>query len=202
MLNPVATFALAERVAEEARRLGFETALIGAAALAVHRYTRGTEDIDLAVAVDPRTQLKSLQRVLEAGGLGCVLRLPDDDDPLGGILVVRGSQADDPELIDVVEVVNFRNPGRLAATPAPAAIARAEPLPGSSLRCVTIEDLVALKLYAGGRSDLADIEQLLAHNPDVDLEAIRSAAASFDRDGQLEALIASARALTQARKST
>lgn len=37
MLDPDATFALAERVAEEARRLGFESALIGAAALAVHR---------------------------------------------------------------------------------------------------------------------------------------------------------------------
>lgn len=202
MLNPDATFALAERVADEARQLGFETAMIGAAALAVHGYTRGTEDIDLAVAVDPRTQLKALQLALNASGLATELRLPDDDDPIGGLLVVRAPQPEAPESIDVVEVVNFRNPGRLAATPAPTAIARAEPLSGSSLRCVTLGDLVALKLYAGGRAHLADIEQLLAQNPEANLDAIRSAAATFDRDNQLEALIASARMLTQARNST
>lgn len=202
MLNPDATFALAERVADEARQLGFETAMIGAAALAVHGYTRGTEDIDLAVAVDPRTQLKALQLALNASGLATELRLPDDDDPIGGLLVVRAPQSEAPESIDVVEVVNFRNPGRLAATPAPTAIARAEPLSGSSLRCVTLGDLVALKLYAGGRAHLADIEQLLAQNPEANLDAIRSAAATFDRDNQLEALIASARMLTQARNST
>jgi uncharacterized membrane protein len=55
MLDPAQSIALAERVVTAARQLGFETALIGAAALAVHRYTRGTEDIDLAVAVDPHT---------------------------------------------------------------------------------------------------------------------------------------------------
>ena len=43
---------LAERVAEIARGLGIETALIGATALAVHGYVRGTLDIDLASIVD------------------------------------------------------------------------------------------------------------------------------------------------------
>jgi hypothetical protein len=90
MLDPAASLALAEQVAQAAKQLGFDTALIGAAALAVHRYTRGTD-----------------------------------------------------------------NPGRIVDTPAGAAIARAQPLPGSSLRCVTIEDLVALKLYAGGLADHA-----------------------------------------------
>ncbi len=192
MHDPAATLALAERVAETARQLGFQTALIGAAALAVHRYTRGTQDVDLAVAIDPCTQLALLQQSLDSVGLNTQLRLPDADDPLGGVLVVRNPQSDDSEGDDVVEVVNFRNPYHAASTPAPAAIARAQPLPGTSLRCVKIEDLVALKLYAGGLSDLADIEQLLAHNPEADLPAIRAAAAPFDTAGHLETLIARA----------
>ena len=195
MLNPDATLALAELVAGEARRLGFEAAMIGAAALAVHGYARGTEDIDLAVAVDPGTKLKALQSALQAGGFESELRLPGDDDPLGGLLTVRAPQAGSPGSIDVVEVVNFRNPHRFVATPGPAAIARAEAMAGSSLRCVTLGDLVALKLYAGGLADLADIEQLLAHNPDADLATIRAVAAEFDDEGRLEGLIASARAL-------
>ncbi|MCB1636536.1 MAG: hypothetical protein KDI51_18245 [Xanthomonadales bacterium] len=39
MLDSAAALALAEQVSETARTVGFETALIGATALAVHRYT-------------------------------------------------------------------------------------------------------------------------------------------------------------------
>jgi hypothetical protein len=192
MLDPSASFALAEQVALSAKQLGFETALIGAAALAVHRYIRGTEDIDLAIVVDPSSQLQALEQALLSAGLRTVLRMPDDEDPLGGVLVVWRSEDASGEPEDVVEVVNFRNPGRLVLNPAAKAIARAEPLPDSPLRCVTLADLVALKLYAGGLSDLADIVQLLAHNPETDLTAVRAAAAAFDREERLESLIAQA----------
>ncbi len=200
MLDPAASLALAEQVAEAAQRIGFDTALIGAAALAVHRYTRGTEDIDLAAVVDPHVQLNALERALASAGLMTCLRLPDDEVPLGGVLVVWASVDEAGEPVDGVEVVNFHNPGRIVITPAPAAIARSERLPDSPLRCVTLEDLVALKLYAGGLSDHADIVQLLAHNPDADLEAIRAAAAPFDVGGQLEALIDQATAFRPRRR--
>ena len=55
-----------------------------------------------------------------------------------------------------------------------------------------IEDLVALKLYAGGLSDLADIVQLLARNPETNLEAVRVTALPFDAENRLETLIAQA----------
>lgn len=187
MIDPQASLALAEHVADVARRAGCDTALIGAAALAVHRYTRGTEDLDLAVNVDPHTRLTALQQALAAEGLQAELRFADDD-PLGGVLVVR-LLANDGEPSAVVEVVNFRNPGRAVPTPAPQAIARAQALSGSSLRCVTIEDLVAFKLYAGGLSDHADVVQLPARNPEVDATAIRAVALPFDRDAALDSLI-------------
>ena len=189
MIDPQASLALAEQVAETAQRIGLETALIGAAALAVHRYTRGTEDLDLAVNVDPYTGLAALRTALAGDGLQTELRLPDDDDPLGGVLVVRLPSSDDDESAALVEVVNFHNPGRGTPTPASQAIARAQSLLGSALRCVTIEDLVALKLYAGGLGDQADVVQLLARNPDVDLAEVRATALPFDRDAQLEGLI-------------
>lgn len=189
MLDPQASLALAEQVAAAARRIGFDTALIGAAALAVHRYTRGTEDLDLAIHVQPHTGLATLERVLAAESLHTELRLPDDEDPLGGVLVVWASVDDRGEPTDIVEVVNFLHPARRNPTPAALAIARAQDLPGSLLRCVTIEDLVALKLYAGGLGDHADVIELLARNPEVDLEAVRATAAPFDRDARLESLI-------------
>ncbi|MCB1590135.1 MAG: hypothetical protein KDI56_14600 [Xanthomonadales bacterium] len=189
MLDPAAALALAEQVSETARTVGFETALIGATALAVHRYTRGTEDIDLAAHINPFVQLQALERALADQGLRTLLRLPDDDDPLGGVLVVWASGDDDGEPANVVEVVNFLNPGRTGRTPAAAAIARSEALPDTSLRCVGIADLVALKLYAGGLSDHADIVQLLARNPEADLAFIRETAEPFDRGGHLDLLL-------------
>lgn len=198
MLDPATSLALAEQVAETARQLGFDSALIGAAALAVHRYTRGTEDIDLAVAVDPDRDLVAIGNALVSRGLQTRIRLPDDED-LGGMLTVWASVDEDGQPADVVEVVNFHNPLRIVSTPAKPAIARARALPGSPLRCVTIEDLIAFKLYAGGLMDHADIVELLARNPDADLATVRSVAAPFDTDGQLEALIDEAAAVRRGR---
>lgn len=200
MLDPATSLALAEQVAETARRLGIDSALIGAAALAVHRYTRGTEDIDLAVAVDPHRELVALQQALATCGLQIRLRLPDDEDPLGGVLTVWATVDEDGQPADVVEVVNFHNPERIVSTPARTAIARAPFLPYSSLRCVTIEDLVAFKLYAGGLMDHADIVELLSRNPESDFDAIRSVAAPFDSAGQLESLLDQAAAVRPRRR--
>jgi hypothetical protein len=43
--------------------------------------------------------------------------------------------------------------------------------------------LVALKLYAGGTKSRADIVELLAHNPDADMAAIRSLCHSWRLSG-------------------
>lgn len=186
---------LAERVAEVARQLGIEMALIGAAALAAHNYVRGTNDVDLATAVDPRTTLRELQEALTKLALHTKLNMPDEDDVLGGVLGVWEHEDEEGTPVDVVEVVNFHNPYRPRPNPAARAIGNAMPLEaGSPLRYVRLPDLVALKLYAGGRTDLADIGELLVKNPEADVNEIRSAAAPYDRDDNLERLIAEARA--------
>lgn len=195
MFEPESSLSLAERVAVACSELGFECALIGAAALAVHRYARGTEDVDLAVNVDPVSQLASLERALMADGLRTRLRLPDDEDSLGGVLAIWSVEDADGSPVDTVDVVNFHNPFNPVRNPGAAAIARARPLDDLSMRCVTLEDLIALKLYAGGLTDRADIIELLVQNPDADIALIRSTAAPFDADGGLDRLIEAARKL-------
>lgn len=184
MLDPDKTLALAEQVSQAAESLGIQTALIGATALAVHGFTRGTDDVDLASVVPPDT-LRQLLTVSKAAGLKAKLRLPDDDLP-GGVLVVWASEDQNGDPIDVGEVVNFYNPLRPVANPAAKAIARAFPLDVLRLRCVALPDLVALKLYAGSGGDLNDIVQLLANNPDTDLDAVRSIAQPFDKANSLD----------------
>src|SRR5262245_39190297 len=122
---------LAERVADAARELGIETALIGAIAMAVHKYIRGTSDVDLATNVSSSSDLRRLQQNLEALGLKTELRLPDEDDPLGGVLEVWEREDDEAMPIEPVEVVNFLNPHRPTLNPGAAAIRNAEPVDGS-----------------------------------------------------------------------
>jgi hypothetical protein len=170
-----AELALAERVADAAAELGIEIALIGAVALAAHHHVRATNDVDLAVAVDPYAELRALEQSLRDRGLHTELRTPDADDPLGGVLEIweHVDQAGDP--LDPVEVVNFLNPHKPRSNPAAEAIRGAVPLaPGSSLRCVRLADLIALKLDAGGLQDLADAAEVIAKNPDASLAEIRA----------------------------
>lgn len=186
---------LAERVARVAQEHGVETALIGATALAVHNFVRATADVDLATYTNVFPQLRDLAEALRGMGLNADLRLPDEADPLGGVLAVWGQVDDEGEPLDTVEVVNFRNPYRANDGLALEAIRDAVALePGSPLRCVRLPHLVALKLSAGSRRDLADVVDLLVRNPDADLDEIRSLATRFEGHEVVEQLIAEAAA--------
>src|SRR5512146_2952243 len=90
---------LAERVARLARELGIETALIGAAALAVHHYVRASADLDLATYVDLGA-LRSLQSRLESEQLHTDLRVPDEQDVLGGVLEIWNRVDDQGEPVE------------------------------------------------------------------------------------------------------
>ena len=153
------TVELAKRVAAEAAVVGIPTALIGAMALAAHGYVRATDDADLGACTTFSPALCALRDRLRALGLDVELRSLDDDDPLDGVLVVEDGDA----LVEVVNIGNVRL-GR-------AAIDHAMDL-GDGLRCVRASELVALKLYAGGRKSRLDVHELLDANPAIDREEV------------------------------
>jgi len=166
------TLQVAARIAEVLSQHEIPSAIIGAAALAAHGYLRYTEDLDLATDTDPFTKLRAVERSLQQEGFEVELLLPDAEDPLGGVLTVRG------EGFEPVQVVNFQNPwhrgcGLLASESLREAQLELEP--GSSLRVVGLSHLIALKLYAGGWKSKMDILELLERNREsLDLAALRS----------------------------
>lgn len=164
MTDPDEVIRAAEKVAGILESQGVGALVIGAVALAAHGYVRFTEDLDLGV----NTDLKTLGRVAESlrsAGFDVELREPDGQDPLGGVVDVRGP-------FGLVQIVNFG--GRFPAV-IENGIAAADTVirPGSRLRIVPLPQLVALKLYAGGTKSRADIVELLSRNPDADRAAIR-----------------------------
>jgi len=60
---------------------------------------------------------------------------------------------------------------------------------GSPLRLTPIPHLIALKLYAGGYKSKADIFELLARNPDLDVEEVRALCTKYRLTG-LEDILA------------
>lgn len=190
---------LAERVSQLAHGLGIDTVLIGAYALAVYRFVRGTADIDLATCVQLE-QLRQLREAVEQEGLRTELTSPDEDDPLGGVLRVWKLEDEEGDPIDPVEVVNYLNPYRPRRTPAPDALRHAIPMTGKpALRYPRLGDLIALKLYAGGDDSLVDVVKVLAENLDSDLDEVRTICKQYGYD-QIDELIEKARTTKSKRR--
>lgn len=143
------TSSLLARVVQVLQERQIPFALIGAAAMAAHGVSRSTFDTDLFSVGAPALD-DGMWRGLAADGVDVDVRHGDEDDPLLGVVrCVHGEQA-----IDLVV-------GRSAWQR--EVIARAAPTHVFSLDLpiVLVEDLILLKLYAGGIQDRWDIQQLL-----------------------------------------
>jgi len=164
MIDPDEMIRAAEEVNGVLESQGVGAVVIGAVALAAHGYVRFTEDLDLGVNTDLGT-LSVVADVLRRAGFEVELREPDGQDPLGGVVDIRGP-------FGLVQIVNYG--GRFPAViDGGCAAADTVIRPGSRLRIVPLPHLVALKLYAGGTKSRADIVELLSRNRDADLAAIR-----------------------------
>lgn len=171
------TFRVADRVAEILEAAGLNPILIGALAMAVHNYPRQTEDLDLAVALDPR-RLQALEEELAKTGWAVELSPPDPQDPLGGVVTIRA-----PDALPV-QVVNFDN-SPSGGFPALVRDAARSSLAGLRFKVVSVIDLILFKLYAGGPKSEQDILELLVRNP-VDLDELRRRCEQYRLTPQLE----------------
>lgn len=89
MTDPDGVIRAAEEVTGVLESRGVGALVIGAVALAAHGYVRFTEDLDLGVNTDLGT-LNQVANALRTAGFEVELREPDDQDPLGGVVDVRG----------------------------------------------------------------------------------------------------------------
>lgn len=164
MSDPDALLEAAEAVVAILARNEVEAIVIGAIALAAHHYVRHTEDLDFAINA-PLSKMRQLTESLVREGLDATLSEPDVNDPLGGVVDVRGS-------FGLIQIVNFgeRFPAVIDDAMMSSTLVARE---GSPLRVIPIPHLIALKLYAGGHKSKADIVELIARNPELDLGKVR-----------------------------
>ena len=152
-----------ERIADLLDKQGIPAIVIGAAAMAAHRYVRHTEDVDLAVNIAVR-DLPQVAEMLRAAAFDVAHREPHV--PLGGVIDVHGE-------FGLVQIVNFgeRFPAIIDTGLADATLSTRAT---GGLRIIPLPHLIGLKLYAGGMKSKADIVELLRRNPSFDRDTIRS----------------------------
>jgi predicted nucleotidyltransferase len=152
-------------------------ALIGGVALAAHGAARATVDLDLLV---DGTRAADIDRLLEERGWRCLHRsqhaanYASEDAAKGRIDFLFAQRAYGKAML---------------------ARATAVPVLGETVRVVDASDLIGLKVQASTNDasrrhrDLADIEQLLRVAA-VDLDRVREYFRLFDREKELDALLA------------
>lgn len=133
---------------------GVAHAVIGATALAVHGVSRSTAGVDVLALDDGLLEERGWSE-LRARGVEVVVRRGDAQDPLAGVIRIWRQ---DESAIDVIvgrggwqaELIGRARPTRVGDAEIPV---------------VECEDLVLLKLYAGGPQDAWDVDQLLTGDP-------------------------------------
>lgn len=179
MVNPAALLEAAEDVATLLQGHQVEAVVIGGAALAAYHYVRHTEDIDLGVNASVRT-LQILASSLQKAGYPTNLYLPDQQDPLSGVIDVETPSG-------LLQIISFSEKFPAVIDDA-IRVSHLVVRPSSRLKLVPLPHLIALKLYAGGHKSKADIVELLLRNPNLDLGEVRDLCKRYRLRG-LEELI-------------
>ena len=162
------------------RDLAIEHALIGGLALAAHGAARATVDLDFLVEAE---RGNDVDRLLRERGYECLHRSD----------YAANYASRDPARGRVDFLFARRAHGK-----AMLVRARPHPIPGSQIRVVDAADLIGLEVQASSndasrrRLDLADIQRLL-RSADVDLARVREYFRLFDREKELDALLAEER---------
>lgn len=147
-------------------------ALIGGLAVSAWGAVRATQDIDLLADSDPspiRTpRLRDdLKRFFEAQHCAVEWRVGDSDDPIPLLLRLDLGTAFSGPAVDILWAHRRWHQ---------EALQRRVEIQSGKLRVFLLhpEDLILMKLDAGGPQDLLDVQSVLAsHPPDLDLERLK-----------------------------
>jgi hypothetical protein len=159
-----------------------EYAVIGALAASVHGAVRASMDADVLLSVESR-EAKSLESGLMASGFHTELRRGDFADPIPGLLAVSDSFGNRVDLLLGLKGTERQAFSRVVEIP----------FQGSTLKFIGREDFIAMKVFAGGPTDLVDARRAISAARDsLELDLLRRLAHRYGRDAaeSLERLLA------------
>jgi hypothetical protein len=154
--------------------LGIPYAVVGAIGVSFYGIPRATTDGDAAVWLNGTGM--SPQDVcvkLAAAGYRTKLSIGDIEDPIQAVIVIHDAHENKADLLIGVRGMD----SDAAARTVPASLL------DSSLRIMGAEDLVAMKVFAGGPQDLIDVRGILQVSGErLDMDLLRKLARRYGAD--------------------
>lgn len=146
-------------------RLSVPNAIVGGFAVSFHGVVRGTDDADAAIWLKGTSLDEGgLLRELKSSGFQAELRTGESEDPIAAVIVVHDKYGNRTDLLLGVRGMD----------PAASSRAVSSTLLGSPIRVIGAEDLIAMKIFAGGGQDIDDVKKVLqVTGPRLDLDLVR-----------------------------
>jgi len=143
----------------------FPYGIVGALAASYYGIPRFTSDADITVWLAGTGKTgRDLKDKIAACGYDADLRFGDIEDPIAGAIIVRDTYGNQVDLLMGVRGMDPEASVRCLTTT----------LLGSTVRMIGVEDLIAMKLGAGGVQDLEDVRGILQVSKErVDIELTR-----------------------------
>jgi hypothetical protein len=144
---------------------------IGALAVAYHGWVRASMDADALITLrDSDVNMEELLRRLRIKGWQVEYRDGGPGDPLGFVVRIQDDRGNQVDLIGAIRNLDSKFFERTVEAD----------LGGLSLAIASPEDLIALKVYAGGPKHLEDAAGVLEIlGPDLNRELLRSLCRGF-----------------------
>jgi predicted nucleotidyltransferase len=151
-------------------------AAIGALAVAYHGLYRASLDADALISLKGADlDLEGLAGILRGRGLSVDVRIGENDDPLGFVLRITDGRANQVDLIGGIPRLD------------PDFFQRSteDEFDGMRLRMSSPEDLIALKVYAGGPKDIEDAKGVIeVQEAGIDNELLLRLCKRFGRESE------------------
>lgn len=153
-------------------RLGTRYAVVGALAAAFHGAVRASLDAD-ALLFLKETTIEALEREFKKDGFRTLVRRGEAEDPISAVLQLTD---DHENRVDLLAGIRGMDPAASQRT------VQAD-YEGTAIRIVGLEDFIAMKLYAGGATDVEDARRALAvSRGSANVQLLEQLAARFGRD--------------------
>jgi hypothetical protein len=154
------------------RAAQIDYAIIGAMAASVHGVIRASRDADALLSITVAA-LPDLERRFAATGFSTELRRGDMDDPISAVLTLHDEFEN---RVDLLVGIRGFDPNAFSRT-------IDVPLDGELLRFVSLEDFIAMKIFAGSPQDVTDATTAfeVATEP-LDVDLLRRLARRYGSD--------------------
>ena len=158
-------------VVERLTHLGIPYAIVGAFAVSFHGIPRSTNDADAAIWLKGTgTAEEHLKVHFDRTGFRTELRPGDFDDPISGAFIVEDVHGNRVDLVLGVRGMDPEAAGRCVAAT----------LMDASGKIIAAEDLIAMKIFAGGIQDLEDVRGILqVSGKQLDLNLLKNLARRY-----------------------